>query len=374
MLTADDRLWMARAVKLAEKGLYTTSPNPRVGCVLVRDGVVLAEGWHQRAGEDHAEVQALLSAGTQGVELEGSTAYVTLEPCSHTGKTPPCVSALIEAGIRRVVYGMQDPNPVVAGNGLAQLREAGIEVEGPLLENSCRVLNPGFIKRMQQGRPFVRCKMAMSLDGRTAMESGESKWITGPEARRDVQRLRARSCAIITGIGTVLTDDPAMTVREKDWVSADHAFPSRQPLRVVLDPWNRLLGEHYAILQGSVLVVSVEPRIEPFSAALQAQGVRSLCLPSDDGQIDLQALLAHLATAYQCNEVLVEAGATLAGSFLSQGLLDELVLYMAPCLMGSSARPLFLMPFAEMHQKRALQIQDIRAVGDDWRITAIMAD
>lgn len=357
--TAADAGYMARALRLAEKGLYTTSPNPRVGCVLVKEGRVVGEGWHEYAGGPHAEVVALRAAGE---EARGATAYVTLEPCCHHGRTPPCSEALLAAGVARVVAAMEDPNPRVAGGGLARLRAAGVAVAGGLLATEAERLNPGFVKRMRRGLPFVRCKMAMSLDGRTAMASGESRWVTAPPARADVQRLRARSCAIVTGIGTVLADDPALTVR------LDGA--RRQPLRVVLDPRLRTPpGARLLREPGATLIVAA--LAEPSAVeALRAAGAEVILLPDGAGRIDLPALLAELARR-EVNELLVEAGATLGGAFLSAGLLDELVLYFAPKLLGDGARGLFHLPGLErMADAVELEIADLRAVGRDWRVTA----
>ena len=360
-----DRAFMARAIQLARKGLYSTMPNPRVGCVLVRDGSVVGEGWHRCAGEAHAEVSALRKAGQAA---HNATAYVSLEPCNHLGRTGPCSEALIEAGVARVVIGMEDPNPLVAGSGVRRLMAAGIAVSGPVLEEEARALNPGFIKRMQSGRPLVRCKLAMSLDGRTAMASGESKWVTGPAARQDVQRLRARSCAIITGIGSILQDDSSLNLRPSELQVEDAELAcSVQPLRVILDSRQRLPRDA-KVLQSpaGLLLVSAA---EHASAALADAGVEQLKLADASGRVDLERLLRVLAER-ECNEVLVEAGATLAGAFLRRGLLDELVIYMAPSLMGSEARPLFELPLQTMSGRLPLTITDIRAVGVDWRITA----
>lgn len=354
-MSAQDIEYMARAIQLARKGLYTTTPNPRVGCVIVNDGQVFGEGYHQIAGQAHAEINALNSAGENA---RGGCAYVTLEPCSHTGKTGPCSDALIQAGINRVVFGMEDPNPLVAGRGLEKLSDAGIEVVGPVLEDEARALNLGFIKRMQRKLPYVRCKLAMSLDGRTAMASGESKWITGPAAREDVQRLRAQSCAIVTGVGTVIHDEPAMTVR----LSGE----DRQPLRVVVDSHNRS-SEDAEILQqpGKTIIACSE------NAACPASSKKVFWPMSEkNGQVNLLRLLMKLAEE-GCNEVLVEAGATLSGAFLSAGLVDEIIVYMAPKLLGSSARPLFELPINTMAGQLAVSIKDIRAVGCDWKITAV---
>lgn len=357
---------MARAQRLAERGLYTCMPNPRVGCVIVKDGAVIGEGWHQQAGQAHAEINALAACRAAGHQTAGSTVYVTLEPCCHQGKTGPCTQALIDAGVANVVIGMEDPNPQVAGQGIQQLRAAGIDIAGPLLEEGARALNPGFIKRMQQRLPLVRLKMAMSVDGRTAMASGESKWITGTAARRDVQRWRARSCAVVTGIGTVLQDDPALTVRAADLDLPDaETVAQRQPLRVVIDSRGRLPDTSAVLANvGHVLVINADQQ-----AKKSAQPhVEQLCVESKGG-IDLQRVLRLLAER-QCNEVLVEAGATLAGSFIEHGLVDELIIYMAPKLLGSRARPLFELPLDSMAAQLPLSITEIRAVGDDWRITA----
>lgn len=374
-ITSQDMSPMARAVALAARGLYLTNPNPRVGCVLVRGEQVIAEGWTQQAGGAHAEIHALDNARRQGVDVKGATAYVSLEPCCHQGKTGPCTRALIEAGIARLVYGVEDPNPQVAGQGLAQLREAGIVIDGPVNEQSSIALNPGFHKRMQTGLPWVRVKMAMSLDGRTAMASGESKWITSPAARRDVQRLRARSDAIVSGIGTVIRDNARFTVRaeELDLPNAD-AIAQRQPLRVVLDSGAHLpVDAQLFTSPGDVLWANAAPVSEPVLEKHRQRGnnIHSLVM-ARQGRIDLPALLKELA-GRECNEILVEAGATLTGEFVHQGLVDELIIYMAPKLLGSDARPLFSLPLETMAAQLPLTISELRAVGDDWRITATLA-
>lgn len=360
-----DSGYMQRALALAQRGLYTTDPNPRVGSLIVKDGKVVGEGWHQRAGEPHAERHALAMAGEAARE---ATCYVTLEPCSHTGRTGPCADALIAAGVSRVVVAMRDPNPLVAGRGLAKLRDAGINVECGLLEAAARALNPGFIRRMQTGLPLVRIKLAMSVDGRTAMASGESKWITGAAARHQVQRLRARSSAIVTGIGTVLADNPALTVRVEDWSNNNYPGAVRQPLRVVLDRKLRLpldaklIGE-----QGDVLVISqAQPAL---ASALQQRGAEVLTLPGSGSGMDLRELLKLLGER-GCNEVLVEAGATLAGAFVREQLFDELVVFMAPTLLGSSARPLLLLPeITRMAEQRRLHLERVEQFGDDLCLT-----
>jgi diaminohydroxyphosphoribosylaminopyrimidine deaminase/5-amino-6-(5-phosphoribosylamino)uracil reductase len=365
-LTTTDSAFMAQAMRLAERGRYTTMPNPRVGCVLVRDNQVVAEGWHIRAGEGHAEVNALRAAGEQA---RGATAYVTLEPCNHTGKTGPCSEALIAASVSRVVYGMEDPNPRVAGQGLAKLRAAGITVDGPLLEEDARALNPGFVKRMERGLPLVRCKLAMSLDGRTAMASGESKWVTSRRSREDVQRLRARSCAIISGIETVLRDNAVLNVRPAELHLGNAAeIAARQPLRVILDSRLRLPANAELLKHSSPILLVHDASVT--ATGNWPEHVQLLGLDVSGGRIDLVGLLKELARR-ECNEVLVESGATVAGSFLRRGLLDEIIIYMAPKLMGSSARPLFELPLDTMASQLPLKIRDIRAVGDDWRITAV---
>lgn len=362
---------MARALRLAERGLYTTQPNPRVGCVLAHGEDVVGEGYHRRAGEPHAEVLALAAAGERA---RGATAYVTLEPCCHQGRTPPCSDALIQAGVTRVVAAMRDPNPRVAGKGLDQLARAGIQVECGLLEEQARDLNAGFSKRMTQGLPLVRCKLAMSLDGRTAMASGESQWITSAAARRDVQLLRARAGAILTGIGTVLADDPALTVRlnpEEIPGFASGEVPP-QPIRVVLDSHLRMPARARMLeLPGRTLLLCLaQAQNTPQVALLEGRGAEPRRMPGRDGRLDLEAVLRLLAEL-ECNEVLIEAGPTLAGSALDAGLVDELVIYMAPHLMGDGARGLFSLPaIRHMRERILLEILDLRAVGDDWRIRA----
>lgn len=360
--TTTDIATMSHALQLAERGLYSTDPNPRVGCVLLRDGRVVGEGWHEFAGGPHAEVMALEQAGEAAA---GATAYITLEPCCHHGKTPPCSEALIKAGVSRVVAAMADPNPQVAGEGLKQLQQAGISVASGLLQAQAEALNPGFVTRMREQRPFVRCKLAMSLDGRTAMASGESKWITGEAARHDVHRLRARSSAIMSGIGTVLADDPSLTVR-----TPEGELTPRQPLRVVLDP-HLSTPTHARFLQqpGRALIVTAteEPAVQE---QLEQAGAEVLYLPNGSDAIDLQRLMVELA-GREINEVLLETGAILSGAALHAGIIDELVIYMAPKLMGDGARGLFHTPgLASLADAIELKISDIRAVGNDWRITA----
>lgn len=363
-----DEHFMARAIELAARGLYTTMPNPRVGCVLVSKGEVIGEGFHQRAGEGHAEINAL--ASTDAARVRGATAYVSLEPCSHYGRTGPCCEALVNAGISRLVVAMQDPNPDVAGRGIAFCEAAGIEVKVGVCEAAAQQLNAGFVKRMRQQRPFVRVKLAASLDGRTAMASGESKWITGPAARRQVQRLRARSSAIISGVAAVLADDSRLTVRESEsGLSSSEAGPL--PLRVVIDSRLRLPPTASMLSEEGRTLVFTTARREPQAQALSNAGAEIIeVTASDDGHVSLAAVLSYLASEESCNEVLVESGASLAGAFMGQHLVDEVVIFMAPTLLGSTALPLFDMPLTQMSEQQRLVISDVRAVGDDWQITA----
>ncbi|NLT99302.1 MAG: bifunctional diaminohydroxyphosphoribosylaminopyrimidine deaminase/5-amino-6-(5-phosphoribosylamino)uracil reductase RibD [Pseudomonas lundensis] len=356
---------MARAIELARKGLYTTHPNPRVGCVIVRDGQVVGEGWHVRAGEPHAEVHALRAAGELA---RGATAYVTLEPCSHHGRTPPCAEGLVSAGVARVVAAMQDPNPEVAGRGLKRLTDAGIDVRCGVLETQARALNQGFLKRMEHGLPFVRVKLAMSLDGRTAMASGESQWITGPAARSAVQRLRAEASVVITGADTVLADGARLTVRADELgLDAEQTalVMSRPPLRVLIDGRLRVPLDAPFFKAGPALVATCVPPAEQYRT-----GPECLVIPGENGQVDLRQLLVALA-ARGVNEVLVEAGPRLAGAFAEQGLVDEYQIFIAAKFLGSTARPLLELPLTRMSEATELKIIDMRAVGDDWRVTAI---
>lgn len=359
-----DHAHMARAIGLAKKGRYTTDPNPRVGCVLVRDGAVVGEGWHRRAGELHAERLALAEAGDRA---RGATAYVTLEPCCHYGRTPPCSVGLIETGVERVVAAMVDPNPLVAGQGMAQLQQAGIAVSSGLLENDARRLNPGFIKRMQGKRPYVRLKLAMSLDGRTAMANGESQWITGEAARRDVQRLRAGSSAVLTGIGSVLADDPSMNVRlDAADLGLTDGLEVRQPLRVVMDSDARMPPEARLLtLPGDSLVYVGEGAD---ASALRNSGAEVLSVGRDQGGLQWNRVMRDLAER-GVNEVLLECGATLAGSALKAGMVDELIVYVAPNLMGDEARGLVQLPGIQHLVERVnLELEDCRAVGGDLRL------
>lgn len=370
-MSAADQSFMARALQLARLGLFSTHPNPRVGCVIVRDGEIVGEGWHQRAGEPHAEVHALRQAGERA---GGATAYVTLEPCSHHGRTGPCAEALVSAGVSRVVAAMSDPNPLVAGRGLRRLQEAGIEVRCGVLEAEAAELNAGFIKRMQSGLPLVRVKLAMSLDGRTAMASGESQWITGPAARAEVQRLRARSAAVLSGADTVLTDDARLTVRPNELqVDAEQTAlaASRPPLRVLIDGRLRVPASAPFYQAGPALTLCVAETA--VAGELRAAGHEVLVLAGANGRVDLPAALRLLGER-GINELLVEAGPRLAGAFAQAGLVDEYQIFIAGKLLGSSARPLLDWPLERMAEAPALKIVDIRAFGDDWRVLARPAD
>lgn len=360
-----DELFMSQALRLAARGLYTTDPNPRVGCVIVKDGQILGEGWHQRAGEPHAEIFALRQAGERS---RGATLYVTLEPCSHYGRTPPCMEAVVAAGITRVVAAMADPNPLVAGKGLQRLREAGIEVTCGIYEAEARALNQGFVSRMVRGRPWVCCKLAMSLDGRTALSSGISKWITGAQARDDVQALRARCSAIVTGIGTILEDDPSLNVRVIDSPANQNDRLPRQPLRVVLDSALRISPEARVLhVPGRVLLVCAENAIAN-EDLLKNPVVSLLPLPLTSKGLDLHELIVQLAKA-DCNEVLVEAGATLSGAFLRSGLVDELWIYVAPKVLGHLASPLFFLDSIDlMSDAPTLELIDATPFGQDIRL------
>ncbi|WP_263264744.1 bifunctional diaminohydroxyphosphoribosylaminopyrimidine deaminase/5-amino-6-(5-phosphoribosylamino)uracil reductase RibD [Pseudomonas sp. RIT-PI-S] len=365
-----DHRFMARALELARQGLYSTDPNPRVGCVIAHGDQVLGEGWHVRAGEPHAEVHALRQAGAGA---QGATAYVTLEPCSHHGRTPPCADALLAAGVGRVVAAMQDPNPQVGGQGLARLAAAGVSVRCGVLQTEARALNPGFIKRMEQGLPFVRVKLAMSLDGRTAMASGESQWITGPEARRAVQRLRARSSVVLSGADTVLVDGARLTVRAAELGLAEPQAAlaaSRAPLRVLVDGRLRVPASAPFFISGPSLLACAQAPADP--GVYQAVGAEPLVLPGIQGQVDLAALLRELARR-GANEVLVEAGPRLAGAFAQAGLVDEYRLFVAGTFLGSSARPLLDWPLSRMAEAPRLKIVQMRAVGDDWQVIAVPA-
>lgn len=386
MFSQEDHHYMALAIKLAKQGHYTTSPNPRVGCVLVNNvegkATIIGTGFHQKAGQGHAEVNAIADAKLNNpTSIKGATAYVTLEPCSHFGRTPPCAQALINSGIKRVVSAMVDPNPAVSGRGLAMLEKAGISAESGLLENDAKALNRGFIKLMTHALPFIRVKLAASLDGKTAMKSGESKWITSPAARTDVQRLRAESCAIISGADSILTDDAKMNVRWSALGKLQQSYQEkdiRQPVRVVIDSQNRLTPElAFFSVDSPILIINTLPIVPLENQLKWPHFVEQVHLPSiknnvGKSKVDLNKLLMLLAER-GFNEVLVESGATLAGAFIEQNLVDELVLYQAPKLMGGDGKNLVEMPnISALLQAKSLSITDVRQVGCDIRITAAL--
>lgn len=366
--TQCDNYYMAKAIQLARRGLWSTDPNPRVGCVIVRDKEIVGEGWHEVAGEPHAEIYALQMAKEKA---QGATCYVTLEPCCHHGRTPPCTDALIKAGVTRVVIAMTDPNPLVSSKGIEQLTKAGITVNTGVLSNEAEKLNPGFFMRMRHGRPFIRCKLAMSVDGRTAMASGESRWITSQDARYDVQGLRARSSAIMTGAGTVLADNPQLSVRAEelpDYLPKPKKIP--QPLRIIVDVHlSTPLNARMFKLPGKTLIFTAS-QSSTLSNLLEQAGAKVIVLSGGEHDIDLHAMCQQLAQDYEVNEILLETGATLSGVMLRAGLVDEIVIYMAPRLMGDKARPLFYLPTIDSLEKNIhLDIKEMRAVGQDWRIT-----
>lgn len=356
----NDAFWMARALQLAARGLTTTTPNPRVGCVLVRDGAVVGEGFHQRAGESHAEVYALAAAGDKA---RGATAYITLEPCSHQGRTPPCAEALIKAGVSRVVAAIKDPNPSVAGRGLARLEAAGIDTRSDVLAGDAEALNHGFLKRMRTGQPWLTLKLAASLDGATALANGASQWITSVESRLHLQHGRARSCAILTGVGTVLADDPALTVR----LDNQH----RQPARIVLDSQLRTPPDAKLLsLEGETWLLHGSNVEATQQQALRQAGARLHALPlNDSGQLDLSAVMNWLGQQ-QYNEIWTEAGATLAASLLNGGWVDEVRLYQAPILLGSAIRPLYATALTQLSDGLQFNVVERLSLGSDlcWRL------
>ncbi len=358
--TEADYIYMSHALQLARHGLYTTHPNPRVGCVLVKNNQIVGEGWHQKTGGPHAEVVALEAAGSAA---RGAECYVTLEPCAHTGKTPPCKDALINAGVSRVIIGTIDPNPKVSGKSVEALQQAGIKTETGLLQAQAQALNPGFEMRMREGRPYVRCKLAMSMDGRTALAGGESKWITSAAARADVQKLRAESSAIMTGINTIIADDPKLTVRDIDTLG-------RQLLRVVLDRRLKIPRESKLFAEpGEVMTFTVYGCPDKERAMNKAG--RPVIRIDGSGEKDfLQGVMRHLAREKEINEVLVESGPTLAGALLQAGLIDELIIYIAPVLLGHEAKALLNLPGIQtMTDLIQLKFTDVRMIGQDMRIT-----
>jgi len=358
MLTAADHEFMERALELAGRGLYTTTPNPRVGCVIVKDGVLVGSGWHEKAGLPHAEVLALKEAGDRA---RGAALYVNLEPCSHHGRTPPCVDAIVASGIKRVVAAMQDPNPKVAGSGFAKLRTAGITVEHGLKEDEARELNIGFVSRMARGRPWMRMKIAASLDGRTALANGKSQWITGEAARLDGHRWRARACAVLTGFGTVRDDDPQLNVRGVD--------TPRQPLKIVVDSKFETSPSARLLKQGKTLVVGAVNDAKRI-ASLREAGAEVVIIPNEHGKVELFKLMEELARR-ELNEIHVEAGTKLNGSLLQAGVVDELLVYLAPSVLGDSGRGMFHLPeITELSQASALEIREVERIGADLRILA----
>lgn len=357
-----DHYYMSIALRLAEKGRCTTMPNPAVGCVIVKDEQLVGEGWHQQVGQAHAEVNALQQAGANAL---GATAYITLEPCSHHGRTPPCSEAVIASGINRVVVAMQDPNPKVAGKGLKALQQQGIETVCGVLETQAEELNKSYCFRMRHNRPYVSCKLAMSLDGRTAMASGESKWITSEAARADVQRLRACSSAIMTGYNTVAADDPSLTVRTETG-----GIQQLQPVRVILDSQLRTSPDARMLGQAGRTCIFTLSQDDGKAAQLKKSGAELFQVNGSDGRVKLEDVLESLAQM-DINDVLLEAGSILSGAMLQAGLINELIIYMAPKLMGDSAKGLFALPGLEvMNNCIDLDIKDIRAIGPDWRMTA----
>jgi diaminohydroxyphosphoribosylaminopyrimidine deaminase / 5-amino-6-(5-phosphoribosylamino)uracil reductase len=358
MFSAIDHTYMTQALRLAEQGLYTTSPNPRVGCVIVNQHQVVGEGFHQKAGEPHAEIHALKQAGHHA---KGATAYVTLEPCSHHGRTPPCAEALVQAGVEKVIVAMQDPNPLVSGKGVSYLQSSGITVHTGLMQQQAQALNAGFVARMTKQMPLVRSKLAASLDGRTALSNGKSQWITGAAARTDVQHWRARSCALMTGIGTVLNDNPSLTVRE--------LAVGRQPMTVVVDS-NLRIPLDMKLLKNEQVLIAFASDPEQKAKQLAAMGISLLCIPNDQGKVCLKSLLSHLASN-EVNEVMVEGGDGLNGALMALKLIDELIIYFAPKLMGSDGKGMFaLTPLQSMEHVVALDVTDVRLLGNDIRVIA----
>jgi len=358
MFNPADEHFMAHALRIAARGLFTTTPNPRVGCVIVRNGAIVGEGFHERAGEPHAEISALRAAGERAA---GATVHLTLEPCSHHGRTPPCVEALIAAKVRRVVAAMQDPNPKVAGDGFARLRAAGVEVHTGLLEDEARELNIGFVARMTRGRPWVRLKVAASLDGKTALGNGKSQWITGEEARADGHRWRARACAVLTGIGTVQDDDPQLTVRAVE--------TPRQPLKVLVDSRLEAPLDARLFAGGTALVAAAVDDREK-AARLRDRGVEVVVLPNATGKVELTDLMRELARR-ELNEIHVEAGFKLNGSLVAAGVVDELLVYLAPSLIGESGQGMFNLPaLDDLAQRRRLVWRDVQRIGQDLRVVA----
>jgi len=363
MFTPQDQTFMQRALELAGRGLTTTTPNPRVGAVIVKDGAVVGEGWHQVAGEAHAELNAVRDAHAKhgAASVQGSTIYVTLEPCSHFGRTPPCADLLINEGVARVVAAMEDPNPLVGGQGFARLRAAGIDVRCGLMENDARELNIGFVSRMVRGLPWVRLKVAASLDGKTALANGQSQWITGPEARQDGHAYRARACAILTGIGTVLEDDPQLNVREVD--------TPRQPLKVIVDSRLQTPTDARILREGKVLIACAADNPEA-RARLEAKGCEVILLPNEAGKVELIDLVRELGRR-KLNEIHVESGFKLNGSLLREGCVDELLIYIAACILGDTGLGMFNLPtLTDLKQRQQLRLHTVAQIGADLRVIA----
>lgn len=361
-----DYYWMAKAIQLAKKGRYTTSPNPRVGCVIVDEyNHCIGQGYHVKAGTPHAEVHALRQARqSHEKSLEAATAYVTLEPCSHYGRTPPCAEALINANVARVVIAMTDPNPNVSGNGIRKLQEAGIEVVSDVMAAEAAALNLGFVKRMLTGKPFVRVKLGISLDGKIALENGVSQWITGPQARRDVQRHRAQSCCVLTGSGTVFADDPSLLVRPSEAQLSDYPLDEiRQPARVVVDSKGVINGDYQCLNDAHTTLIAT------CEAHMDTDAQHYLSVKENQGRVDLHALMQALGDK-QYNEVWVEAGPGLAGALLEAGLVDELICYQAPILLGNKGRSMVTLPsFTAIEQSISLSLIENRQVGNDIKLT-----
>lgn len=362
MNTTKDKTYMLQAIQLANKGIYSCMPNPRVGCIIVKNDRIIARGWHQQAGAEHAEVMAINNAK---VNLDNATLYVSLEPCCHYGRTPPCINKIISAKIKRVVVAMSDPNPQVAGKGVAALQQAGIDVTLGVCQSEAKQINSGFITRMFANKPYVRLKMALSIDGRSAMANGESKWITCKQSRIEVQKLRAKSCAVITGIGTVLADNPSLNVRYSDLIAESNEFylSSRQPIRVIMDSNLRTpLDAKIVNLAGKVIIVTSSNNNNIINK-LKNKGVEIFKIKHKNNQLCLESLLAYLAKN-QCNEVLVEAGSKLSGSFIAHNLVDELVLMIAPKLMGSAALSAFDVQIDNMNNTINWYYHDVKKVGE----------
>jgi len=373
-----DFQWMTRAIELAKKGLYSTKPNPAVGCVLVKNGKIVGEGWHQQAGQPHAERIALAEAGKKA---KGATAYVTLEPCSHFGRTPPCADGLVQAEVAKVIVAMKDPNPLVAGQGIKRIKDAGIDVHVGLLESEAKTVNLGFMNKMENQLPFVRLKIASSMDGRTAMENGESHWITGPESRAEVHKMRARCGALITGIGTVLADDPSLNVRLSDEALAELNLTQENchPIRVVLDPnLSMPLDAKMLSLPGKTILMTSRETVERSPEVVDLilnQNIEMVAVAADEDRLDIESILRYLATEADVNDVMVESGAIVAGAFMQSGLVNELHCFIAPSLMGDAAKPMFALPGIDsMNEKLNFTIQSMDRFGEDARIILVPKD